>query len=236
MDKQSREQIRLILDDAADRARKSATGRLRVGYTERNRRGLLHSSITVGEAIETLGEDASRFVADCVGRVAPIEKSIEAFALLSEENERFITFLTTKFDEAVRKGLGGRGQLARAPNFENRFLKMWQDACARSRRQLEIQRFTFTEPSRDSERSTLVHNVALAGPRKNEGGKPLARHWDEMWADIAVCLWTGDLQPQSQADVKHAMLDWLSANNIDAGDSTVVSRARQLWQRLQAEK
>lgn len=32
------------------------------------------------------------------------------------------------------------------------------------------------------------------------------------------------------------MLEWFSANNIDAGDSTVVPRARQLWQKIQAAK
>ncbi len=219
-----------------DRARKAATERLQAVYAEQNRRGLLHSSLTVGAAIETLEEDASRFVTECVDRVAAIEKSTEAFALLSEANERFIAFLAANFGDAAKKGLGGQGQRSRSTHFDDQFSKLWIDACARSRRQLEIQRFTFTMPSPVAESLSTAQVTGSAAPKKNKGGKPLARHWDEMWADIAVRLWTGDFQPQSQADVKRAMFDWLSANNIDAGDTTVVSRARQLWQKIQAAK
>ncbi len=35
--------------------------------------------------------------------------------------------------------------------------------------------------------------------------KPLAAHWDEMWAAVAVMLYTGDLQPRTQADIERAM-------------------------------
>lgn len=233
MDPRLREQIRLILDDATDRARKAASERLQAVYADRNRRGLLRSSITVDGAIESLEEDASRYVAECVDRVAAMDKSTEAFAMLAEATQGFLTFLTAKFDDAARKGLGGRGEQSRAPNFDDQFTKMWREVCARSTRQLEIHRFTFTMPSPAAE---ALASVGVVPHKKNKGGKPLARHWDEMWAEIAVRLWNGDLQPQSQADVTRAMLEWLSANNIDAGESTVVPRARQLWQKIEAAK
>lgn len=233
MDTRLREQIRLVLDHATDQGRNAASERLQAIYADRNRRGLLRSSITVGCEIESLEEDASRYVANCVDRVAAIDKSTEAFAMLLEATQGFLTFLTAKFDEAVRKGLGGRGGQSRAPNFDDQFTKMWREACARATRKLEIHRFTFTTPSIAVEAPPSSGTVPH---KKNCGGKPLARHWDEMWAEIAVRLWNGDLQPQSQADVKRAMLDWLSANNIDAGDSTVVPRARQLWQKIEAAK
>jgi hypothetical protein len=189
--------------------------------------------MTVGGAIESLEEDAGRYVANCVDQVAAIDKSTEAFAMLSEATQGFLRFLTARFDEAVRKGLGGRGEQSRAPNFDDQFTKMWREACARSTRQLEIHRFTFTTPSPAAE---PLPSFGLVPHKKNQGGKPLARHWDEMWAEIAMRLWTGEFQPQSQADVTRAMLEWLSANNIDAGDSTVVPRARQLWQKIEATK
>jgi len=147
MDPRLREQIRLILDDATDRARKAASERLQAVYADRNRRGLLRSSITVDGAIESLEEDASRYVAECVDRVAAMDKSTEAFAMLAEATQGFLTFLTAKFDDAARKGLGGRGEQSRAPNFDDQFTKMWREVCARSTRQLEIHRFTFTMPS-----------------------------------------------------------------------------------------
>ena len=236
MDQLLREQIRLILDDATDGARKAATERLQAVFVDRNRRGLLHSSVTVGGAIVSLEEDGSRYVVDCVERVAVIDKSTEAFAMLSEANDLFITFLTAKYNESVRKGFGGRSEQSRAPNFNVQYAKMWRDACRRIRRQLELHRFAFTKPSSPIQSVPNVETGSTAQPKKNAGGKPLARHWDEMWAEIAVRLWTGDLKPKSQADVKRAMLDWLSAHHIDAGDSTVVPRARRLWQNIQNAK
>lgn len=70
----------------------------------------------------------------------------------------------------------------------------------------------------------------------NRGGKPLARHWDAVWAEIAFQLWHGDLQPKTQADIKRAMFVWFSAQGIDVGDTAVTQRARQLWQRLDQSK
>lgn len=55
-----------------------------------------------------------------------------------------------------------------------------------------------------------------------------------MWAHIAVKLWTGDLQPKSQADVKRAMMEWFTAGSIEIGDTAVTERARQLWLQLEA--
>ncbi|MEM6827114.1 MAG: hypothetical protein AAF553_04150 [Pseudomonadota bacterium] len=55
-----------------------------------------------------------------------------------------------------------------------------------------------------------------------------------MWAYIAVQLWAGDLKPKKQADVKKAMFEWLSANEIEVGDTAVTQRARQLWQAMQS--
>lgn len=121
-------------------------------------------------------------------------------------------------------------------NSDNAYLAardLFSKMKVRLERQLEIHRFTFTVPAPAVE---ALPSARMLPFQKNEGGKPLARHWDEMWAEIAVRLWTGDLQPQTQADVKRAMLEWLNANNIDAGESTVVPRARQLWQKIEAAK
>ncbi len=54
-----------------------------------------------------------------------------------------------------------------------------------------------------------------------------------MWADIAVKLWLGELQPKTQADVKRAMFAWFNENEIVVGDTAVTQRARQLWQKIQ---
>jgi ABC-type branched-subunit amino acid transport system substrate-binding protein len=57
-----------------------------------------------------------------------------------------------------------------------------------------------------------------------------------MWAAIAVSLWTGDLKPESQADVKRAMQAWFDDQEIDVGNTPVVERARALWRKMEASR
>jgi hypothetical protein len=96
------------------------------------------------------------------------------------------------------------------------------------RRQLEIHRFSFTVPFSPQ----LPETVDQTAARKNRGGKPLAAHWDELWATIAVSIYSGDLQPKTQADIERWMSSWLVDRDLDASVSSVRQRARTLWRKL----
>ena len=76
----------------------------------------------------------------------------------------------------------------------------------------------------------------ISKPVVNRGGKPLAKHWDEVWAQIAFQLWNGDLQPETQADIKRAMFAWFNAREIEVGDTAITQRARQLWRLLEPHR
>ena len=49
---------------------------------------------------------------------------------------------------------------------------------------------------------------------------------------MAVALYSGDLEPDTQADIERAMAEWLTARNLDAAASTIRSRAQKLWREL----
>ena len=57
----------------------------------------------------------------------------------------------------------------------------------------------------------------------------MARHWDEMWASIAVMLYVGDLKPHTQSDIENEMKEWFARHDLDVGDTPVRERARALW-------
>lgn len=118
--------------------------------------------------------------------------------------------------------------------------RLFTEMKGRITRELEIHRFTFTRPSKGSLQSygqlrPPSMPVAAEAQRVNSGGKPLAKHWDAMWAAIAVKLWSGELKPTKQADLKAAMFEWFNNAGIAIGDTAVTSRARQLWQAMQDE-
>ena len=93
---------------------------------------------------------------------------------------------------------------------------------------LQIEKFEFLG---SAQAAPVTQGSQIA---KNSGGKPLAEHWDAMWAAIAVQLWLGDLKPKKQADIKAAMLDWFNVNEIEIGDTAVTERARKLWRAMEA--
>lgn len=103
------------------------------------------------------------------------------------------------------------------------------EATKRLRRQLELQRFTFVVPYRPS---TVELDERKSVPEKPKGGKPLAAHWDDMWAAMALALYSGDLEPETQADIERAMAEWLAVRNLDAAESTIRGRAQKLWREL----
>ncbi len=86
--------------------------------------------------------------------------------------------------------------------------------------------------------TTVVTEDAQVGAndKKNPGGRPRSDHWDQMWASIAVQLFSGELRPVRQADIKQAMLDWFAREQIDVSDSSVIKRARMLFHELESSE
>lgn len=68
---------------------------------------------------------------------------------------------------------------------------------------------------------------------KHAGGAPRKDFWDDLWADIASQLYSGDLKPEKQADIEAAMLAWASDNGEELGEATARRRAAKLWKLIQ---
>ena len=150
--------------------------------------------------------------------------------------EGFLRFLRPKIDEAAHLAASGGGQI---DGIIKRAYELRQESEQNLRRQLEIHRFTFTVPQTAALDSTVPPtpidpDFVVPAPPTNCGGKPLAEHWDGMWAAIAVMLYTGDLQPKTQADIERAMKDRLAESGRDVADSAVRTRAQKLWAILRA--
>lgn len=68
-----------------------------------------------------------------------------------------------------------------------------------------------------------------------KGGRPAARWWDALWIEIARQLYAGELKPDSQVLIEQAMHNWLAAQGIEAGETTIRDRARRLFHALTNE-
>lgn len=202
-------------------------------HAEHSAKKTIRSGLTIKRAVEICEAEGRAFISKAVKQVGDVAKSPDAFDKIVSS----LTAQTRNWDahvaEAVRLAtMGGPQRFESAKNAADELLA---DLKVRMFRELEIERFAFIRaPSAQTPSPTSPPVATTPTPAKNKGGKPLAAHWDAMWADIAVQLYVGDLQPKSQKQIKDAMFAWFNANSIDAGDTAVTERARQLWQKIEA--
>lgn len=200
----------------------------------------LQSGATVKRAIAIIEDFATTYVEQAVDRVSAVAQDSDAFAVISSSLTATFRGFEAQLATAVRLATGDGG--SRYQSVQTAGDKLFGEMRDRIFKQLQIHRYSFIKPSKgdlDAMKARMFgesSTPALAETKPNPGGKLLAKHWDQMWAEIAVQLWAGDLKPESQADIKRAMFEWLSANGIDAGDTAVTSRARALWQRMQSDE
>lgn len=231
MEPDARAQVRLIIDDTMDLSGRAIADRLDTLFADHAARGCLQSGATAKAGVRVLEEEGAIFVSKLVDQVAAVAKDVEAFAMIREAFDRFLSCQSDHLEKIVSMATGNRVQ-----KFDSVRIAagdLWDESKGRLDRQVELHRFAFTVPSKLSP----LKAVEVATPSmttRNKGGKPLAAHWDEMWADIAIQLWEGDLKPETQADIQRAMFDWFNSREIDVGETAIRTRARQLWLRYEA--
>ena len=234
MDTNAREQIRRILDLLTDKNRAAFDERINQIYASHSAQGRLRSGSTIIAALQAMEESGEATLSSSIDQVGDVAKDVEAFAMLHTNLESYVRYLELKLDDVLRvSGAAKDGVVMSGASREAR-LKF---GVVRSNltRQIEIHRFTFTQPLKSgaSGQGDLLSHRDASATAKNVGGKPVAKHWDSMWAAIAVKLYVGDLQPSSQADVERAMKDWFAEKNLEVGDTAIRDRARALWTEFQ---
>ncbi|MBC2666579.1 hypothetical protein H7F51_13730 [Novosphingobium flavum] len=240
MDKAERAQIRLLLDHHGDELRRHYAEQLKAMHADHAARGVLKSGATIKEALRIAEDLTVTYIKTIVEAVADVAQNIRAFNSIYTDVTILLGDLKRGVDDSVELavGSGERGRSARSE--ANRLYLAFQQ---RALRLVEIHRLSFTKPSPNDMQRMGIGSIAAPAasitqpaPPKNNGGKPLAAHWDAMWADIAVQLYVGDLKPKSQKEIKDAIFAWFNAKSIDVGDTAVTDRARQLWQKIEASQ
>ena len=66
-------------------------------------------------------------------------------------------------------------------------------------------------------------------------GRPPAAFWDDLSNNIWGRIFRGEFQPQRQADIERAMLDWAIPKGHELSVTTARERARKLWTEYRSE-
>lgn len=233
----SRTQIRRILEYHTELAKRDFEERRKAIYADHSARGMLKSGATIRRVIRLMEELGAAFVSDTVEKVSVVAQNLDAFADLTAAFEDFWRFLETELAETINLASGRQKFDWQEDSVSRAAEQLFSKSHSLVRSKLELYRFTFTKPVAMNPLELPEQSAppnSKVRPEKT-GGRPLAEHWDDMWAAIAVALYTGDLNPKSQADVERAMTGFLEGQGRDPATSTVRQRARRLWDRLAEE-
>lgn len=234
-----RTQVQKILEYRSASAKREFEQRRTAVYADHSAKGCLQSGATIRAVIRIMEEIGAEFLTEIIGQVSAVAQDVEAFAALRGSFDELWNWLASELASTVNIAAGRHATDDRSDSASRAAEALLDKSRGLVGQKLELYRFTFTraapaEPSKPikASESLKVEAVATCRPK---GGRPIAQHWDDMWAATAVALFTGDLKPKSQADIEGAMLTWLEDNGFSAATSTVRGRARRLWDRLQAE-
>lgn len=237
MDTPERNQVRLILEHLSSETLRKTSDAQKAMHAEHSATGQLQSGNTVRRAVDIVEEHAAKFVEQAVDQTSAVAQDMDAFTVIVSS----LTALFRGFEPHLHNAVS-IATIWDGPKFQSVEVagdKLFADMRRRIFKQLEIHRFSFTKPTKGdlaAQRERIFGTPAPPssdGRPKNPGGKPLAPHWDAMWATIAAQIWLGDLEPKSQKDIKEAMFDWFNKASIEIGDTAVTQRARQLWQAME---
>lgn len=222
-----RDQIRLIMDDLLDRADTEIQTDMAALFGRHAARGMLQSSSTIKVGAREVEQRLSALVENAVAQVKLVALSTDAFTMVTEAIEQFLTRVGRHYEKITRMANGAAGgATSRAAH------TMFAEGETRVRRQLELHRFAFTQSARPATPEHGSTQADTGGQRRNKGGRPPAEFWDDLWSHIAASLYIGDLAPKNQADIEKAMAEWIEGLGYSAAPSTIRARARRLWDRL----
>lgn len=234
MDEHQRSQIRLIIAHELDLAQRATAQEGRSIFAAHSAKGILGSGVTVKTVSAAIGGGSDRLLTTLIEKVGAIANDPEAFELIATALEAHFGNsegeVVTSARMASRRGSGEPD-----PSILSSAMNLFEQIKSDIRARIEIARFSFDGKKADqpAQRSAVDHPAPAN--RVNKGGKPLAAHWDDMWAEIAVRLWDGDLKPTKQKDISDAMFAWFTAKEINIGQTAVTSRARALWLKIEAK-
>jgi hypothetical protein len=237
MSPEQREQVRRILDYKAATSKHDFEERRTGIYARNSAEGCLKSGATIRQVVRMMEETAGSFISYCVERIGEVAQNHDAFAGLLAGFDEFWSYLSAELHSTVKLAGGTSVRDDEADSTSRAARELFDRSGRLLKQRLELYRFTFTKPI--SSPLPKSNTAQIVGPQPAslktniKGGRPLAEHWDDMWAAVAFALYNGDLVPKSQADIENEMLGWLEANGLAAATSTVRGRARRLWDRLQ---
>jgi hypothetical protein len=223
-------QIDLLLRHEVQERTQALRERLQGMYSKHAAAGRLQSGSTIRAAVRAMTELATDAVEILSGKVLQISRDPESFALFEVAIADLIEFFRDEMPTIIRMA-SGRMPCDPSPSIESAAYELFNEMQSKIETKVDIKSYDF-----DDANGAGGAETGAVAVKPSKRGRPPASFWDDMWASIAVALYTGDLVPKTQAELEQAMQTWIETRGFSAATSTVRARARRLWDLLEASK
>ena len=231
MEALQRDQVQRVIDFESDNARRSLADRIDAVLSEHSAKGRLRSGATIVVTLQRAEEVLTAAIAEMVRQVRSVALDYQAFTALQAGLSDLLLSLRGQLDTVVNLAAG---DATAAPSAYSDATRRFDEIKFRASQRLGLHMLEFTlGPASASLAPTATPSASASSePTRNKGGRPLAQHWDDLWAHIAAKLYLTDWNPKTQQAVEEAMSEWLVNHSLDAAESTVRGRARRLWDQI----
>lgn len=240
VDDQQHAHVELIVSQGSKLMLRTFQQNLQSMLQEHAAAGRLQSGLTIRRAIELLEAQIRETMPVITSRVGAVSQTPEAFAAIEAAIEQLVETLEGELPAVVRIADGkqpGQAVNASVQTAVNQLMSDWRENLA-----LEVQlaraSFLAARPEAEPHPSAPPTVAPASGPSFTpnpaivgytvDRGRRAAAFWDDLWIHIAVEIFAGRINPESQQAIQEAMLQWTSDRGFSLGESTARPRARKL--------
>lgn len=235
MNNLKRDQIRIFLERLTGESQLSLNEQISDLYRLQADILQLRTGTTVEAAVGIMAESGQSFLDRSFKKTAEVSRTPEALSMLQTSYEVYIRFMEFKLEDVLHISGIAKDRLVMTVAYRDGKL-LFETMRSNLSRIFENHRLAFINT--DAEGLVVSISPAIvadASRSKNKGGKPLADHWDDMWATLAFKLYTGEFHPKTQADIENEIKIWAINSDVPIGDTSARARARKLWQKIDAD-
>lgn len=236
MNNLTRERIRIFLERLTRESQSLLKEQINDLYRSQTDKAQLRTATTVEAAVGIMAELGQSFLDRIFKETAEVSRTSDALSMLQTSYEVFIRSMEFTLEDVLQISGAAKDRMVTTAAYRDGKL-LFETTRSNLTRIFENHRKVFFSADDNvSAQSSSSGTAVDTSQLKNKGGKPLADHWDELWATLAFKLYAGDFDPKTQADIEAEIKNWAIDNDVNIGDTSARARARKLWQKISADK
>ncbi len=252
------QRVRDALQEQHDLARRNLRHYLNGIYLKHAEQGDFKSGAIMNFCVDVFEEHAENLIESLVQTWERLAPSPENYALVTESAHEFLSLLDDELGavalrvereaenaQSVAEGIlvSKRHWTKKGERFLERIEERFFEFAAREEaaqpapevesEELDLSTYEQQIPEQDEVELDEVEPDEVEESKEAVPSDALSQ---ELWLDIALQLWTGELRPGTRSELDQAMTQWFDRQDIAFAEAEVQEATRRLWRKYVAKR